>query len=101
MFSTMSQPSSEIRQGNSGETDRVFGRTGLIRSSATWKLEWLGRVEQNRRCHVEPSAQDIMKHKALLALLLISLAINVGLGLRVFRKAPAASEGGRAESLPD
>ena len=42
----------------------------------------------------------LMKHKVLLALFLSSLAINIGLGLYLFRKAPAAPEAPRQESVP-
>jgi len=41
-----------------------------------------------------------MKHKALLALFLVSLAINIGLGLRLFHKAPDVPERAHEESLP-
>jgi hypothetical protein len=45
------------------------------------------------------SAQDIMKHKALLALFLISLAINIGLGFRLLRRPAAVPEPPRVETL--
>jgi len=45
------------------------------------------------------TTQDIMKHKALLALFLISLAVNLGLGFGLFHRPPAAPEMPRVETI--